>query len=74
MRQQPTIIGSDGGSWPGGHQAIIWTNAEILLIGPWEQLQWILIKVTHFIHQGKYVWLLKPPPSPQYSSAELYVY
>ena len=32
-----TIIGSDGGLWPGGHQAIIWTNAEILLIGPWEQ-------------------------------------
>ena len=29
-----TITGSDNGSLPGQHQDIIWTNAEILLIGP----------------------------------------
>ena len=29
-----TIIGSDNGLLPGGSQAIIWTNAGILLIGP----------------------------------------
>ena len=29
-----TIIGSDDGMCPGRHQAIIWTNAGILLIGP----------------------------------------
>ena len=29
-----TIIGSDNGLWPGRRQAIIWTNAEILLNGP----------------------------------------
>ena len=29
-----TIIGSDNGLSPGRHQAIIWTNAEMLLIGP----------------------------------------
>ena len=29
-----TIIGSDNGLSPGQGQAIIWTNAEILLIGP----------------------------------------
>ena len=29
-----TIIGSDNGLPPGRHQAIIWTNAGILLIGP----------------------------------------
>ena len=29
-----TIIGSDNGLSPGRRQAIIWTNAEILLIGP----------------------------------------
>ena len=29
-----TIIGSDDGLLPGRHQAIIWTNAGILLIGP----------------------------------------
>ena len=28
------VIGSDNGLWPGRHQAIIWTNAGILLIGP----------------------------------------
>ena len=31
---KPTIIASDNGLSPGGHQAIIWTSAEILLIGP----------------------------------------
>ena len=29
-----TIIGSDKGLSPGQRQAIIWTNADILLIGP----------------------------------------
>ena len=29
-----TIIGSDNGLLPGRYQAIIWTNAGILLIGP----------------------------------------
>ena len=29
-----TIIGSDNGLSPGRRQAIIWTNDEILLIGP----------------------------------------
>ena len=29
-----TIIGSDNGLAPGQRQAIIWTNAGILLIGP----------------------------------------
>ena len=29
-----TIIGSDNGLSPGRHQAIIWTNVVILLIGP----------------------------------------
>ena len=29
-----TIIGSDNGLSPGRHQAIVWTNAGLLLIGP----------------------------------------
>ena len=29
-----TLIGSDNGLSPGRHHAIIWTNADILLIGP----------------------------------------
>ena len=36
-----TIIGSDNGLSPSRRQAIIWTNAWILLIGPnWNKLQW----------------------------------
>ena len=33
MRRKLTIIGSDNGLSPGRRQAIIWTTAEILLIG-----------------------------------------
>ena len=33
-----TTIGSDNGLSPGRHQAIIWTNAGILLIGPLETI------------------------------------
>ena len=29
-----TIIGSDNDLYPGRHQAIIWTNPRMLLIGP----------------------------------------
>ena len=32
------MIGSDGGLSPGWRQAIIWTNAGILLLEPWEQI------------------------------------
>ena len=35
-----TIIGSDDGLSPGRHQAIIWTNAGILLIAHKNKLQW----------------------------------
>ena len=34
MRQQLTTAGLDNGLSPGRRQAIIWTNAGILLIGP----------------------------------------
>ena len=33
------IIGSDNGLSPGRRQAIIWTNAGILLIGPLETIE-----------------------------------
>ena len=45
-----TIIGSDNGLSPGLLQAIIWTNAEILFIGPLEKLQWNL-------NQNSYVFI-----------------
>ena len=44
-----TIIGSDNGLSPGRRQAIIWTNAGILLIGPAEtNLSEILIEIYIF--------------------------
>ena len=44
-----TIIGSDNGLLPGWHQAIIWTNAGLLLIGPLAiNFNGILITFIHF--------------------------
>ena len=44
-----TIIGSDNGLSPGRRQAIIWTNAGILLIGPlWTNFCEIVIKISTF--------------------------
>ena len=44
-----TIIGSDNCLSPGGRQAIIWTNAGILLIGPvWTNFSEILIEIYTF--------------------------
>ena len=44
-----TIIGSHNGLLPGQRQAIIWTNAEILLIGLLATtLSDILTKFIHF--------------------------
>ena len=44
-----TIIGSDNGLSPGRRQASIWTNAELLLIGPWgTTFSEILIEIYTF--------------------------
>ena len=44
-----TIIGSDSGLSPGRRQAIVWTNAGILLIGPLEtNFSEILIGIKAF--------------------------
>ena len=44
-----TVIGSDNGLSPGRHQAIIWTNAGILLIGPLgTNFREILVKIQIF--------------------------
>ena len=42
-----TIIGSDNCLSPGRCQPIVWTNAEILLIGPYEQIS-VLIEIQTF--------------------------
>ena len=51
-----TIIGSDNGSSPGRRQAIIWTNAGILLIGTlWTNFSEILSKIyTFFIQENAF--------------------
>ena len=44
-----TVIGSDNGLSPGRLQAIIWTNAALLLIGPlWTNFSDILNKIHQF--------------------------
>ena len=44
-----TIIGSDNGLSPDRHQAIVWTNAGLLLIGPLgKNLSEILIEILTF--------------------------
>ena len=51
-----TIIGSDNGLLPVRCQAIIWTNAGVLLIWPLgTNFDEILIEIRHF-HWRKYVW------------------
>ena len=50
-----TIIGSDNGLSPGRRQAIIWTNAGILLIGPLgENFNDFLIEI-HGFHSQKFI-------------------
>ena len=46
-----TIIGSDNGLSPGRHQAIIWTNAEILLIHLRDEFQWNLKRNSYIFIQ-----------------------
>ena len=47
-----TIIGSDNGLLPDRHQAIIWTNAGILLIGPLgKKHQWNLNRNSNIFIQ-----------------------
>ena len=52
-----TIIGSDNGLLPGWRQAIIWTNAGILLIRPLEtKFSEILISQFIGFHLWKCIW------------------
>ena len=54
-----TIIGSDNGLSPVRRQAIIWTNAEILLIGPLgTNFSQILIKIHTISFKKKLLKML----------------
>ena len=54
-----TIIGADNGLSPGRHQAIIWTNAGLLLIGPLgTSFSEILIKIYTFSFKKMHLKML----------------
>ena len=60
-----TIIGSDDGLSPGWRQATIWTNAEILLIGPiGTNLSGMLIKISS-LSMKKICLKMSIPSRPQ---------
>ena len=50
-----TIFGSDNGMSPGRRQAIIWTNARVLLIGPWEQT------LMKFFYRNLHIFIQENP-------------
>ena len=55
-----TIIGSDNGLSPGRRQAIIWTNAGILLMGTLgTNFSEILILILTYFHSIKWVWMCR---------------
>ena len=50
-------ISSDNGLLPGRRQAVIWTNAGILLTGPLRiSFSEFLIKINTFFHSRKCIW------------------
>ena len=51
-----TIIGSDNGLSPGRRQAIIWTNAGILLIGPIGTDFSEILTEIYIFHSRKCTW------------------
>ena len=53
-----TIIGSDNGLSPGRRQAIIWTSAGILLIGPLETNSEISIGIQTFSFKKMHLKML----------------
>ena len=60
-----TIIGPDNGLSPGRRQAIIWTNAGILLIGPWgTNFNKILIGIQAFFFKEMHLKMASPKWHP----------
>ena len=55
-----TIVGSDNGLSPGRRQAIIWTNAGILLIGFWGTDLSDIFNKNFNIFFHAYAWQIGP--------------
>ena len=53
------IIGLDNGFSPGRRQAIIWTNARILLIGPFGQTSMKFKTKCTYFHSRKCIWMCR---------------
>ena len=67
-----TIIGSDNGLSPGRRQAIIWTNAGILLIGPLgTNFSEILIEIHAFSFKKKCNWKCRLENGGHFVSASM---
>ena len=56
MRRKLSIIGSDDGLSPGRWQAMIWINAEILLIGTLGIIFSEILKEFMHFHSRKFIW------------------
>ena len=68
---KPSIIGSDNGLSPGRHQAIILTNAGILLIEPLEShFSEILIEINIFLFK-KCIWKCRQEIGGHFASASM---
>ena len=66
-----TIIGSDNGLSPGRRQAIIWTNAGILLIGPLgTNVNETSIEI-HTFHSRKCIWKCRLENGDHFVSASM---
>ena len=66
------IIGSDNGLSSGWHQALIWTNAGIRLIGPLEtNFNEISIKMLTIFHSNKCIWMGRLRNSGHFVSATM---
>ena len=66
------IIGSDNGLSPGRRQAIIWTNAGILLIGPLGiNFSEISIKIYTFSLK-KSIWMCRLQNNVHFASASMH--
>ena len=66
-----TTIGSDNGLSPNQHQAIIWTNADLLSMGSWRtNFSEIFIKLIHY-HSRKCIWKCRLENGGYFASASM---
>ena len=65
-----TIVDPDNDLAPSRRQAIIWTNAGILLIGPWGTIFSEILIGIHF-HSRKFIWICRLRNDVHFVSASM---